>query len=139
VALQLSLIPSGSKLESNADGQAFDVSASETRTFLCRLTISDQIEQESLEVSVWGSPDGQDFGRKPLLKFPQQFYCGSTKMVLDISCRTEVKFVRARWEVNRWGRVAPTPMFVAGLELLEVPPMARDLGEKSVAPAASES
>jgi hypothetical protein len=126
--LQLSLIPSGSKLESSADGLAIDVSASETRTFLCRLAVTEQIEQESLDVSIWGSADGQSFGKRPLLKIPQQFYCGTTKMVLDISVRTEVKFLRAKWELNRWGRVAPTPMFVAALDLTEIPPMSRDLG-----------
>jgi hypothetical protein len=125
--LELSLIPSNTRLESNGDGQSFDISSSETRTFLCRLTVTEQLEQESLDVSLWGSTDGQDFGKKPLLKIPQQFYCGTTKMVLDISFRTEVRFLRAKWEVNRWGRVAPTPMFVAGLELEEVPPMARDI------------
>jgi hypothetical protein len=133
VPIHLSLIPTASKLEASADGQSFDVSASETRTFLCRLTITNQIEQESLDVSLWGSADGQDFGKKPLLKIPQQFYCGSTKMVLDISLRPEVKFLRAKWELNRWGRVAPTPMFVASLELEEVPPMLRDAGDKSAA------
>ncbi len=125
--LELSLIPSNTRLESNGDGQSFDISSSETRTFLCRLTVTEQLEQESLDVSLWGSADGQDFGKKPLLKIPQQFYCGTTKMVLDISFRTEVRFLRAKWEVNRWGRVAPTPMFVAGLELEEVPPMSRDI------------
>jgi hypothetical protein len=135
VALQLSLIPAGSKLESNADGQAVAISGSATRTFLCQLDVSEQIEQESLEVSIWGSRDGQEFGKKPLLKFPQQFYCGVTKMVLDISLHTEVKFLRAKWELNRWGRVAPTPMFVAGLELTEVPPMSRELGEVSAVAA----
>jgi hypothetical protein len=126
VPLQLSLIPASSKLESNGDGQPFDVTGSETRTFLCQLTITEQIEQESLDVSIWGSPDGQDFGKKPLLKLPQQFYCGSTKMVLDISLRPEVRFLRARWEVSRWGRVSPIPMFVAELGLTEIPPMSRD-------------
>jgi len=129
MALQLSLISPGSTLESNGDGQAIDVSGSETRTFLCQLSVSEQIEQESLEVSIWGSGDGQDFGKKPLLKFPQQFYRGHTKMVLDISLRTEVKFLRAKWELNRWGRVTPTPRFVAGLELSEVPRMSREMGE----------
>ena len=123
---QLCLIAPGSKLESNADGQPFDISASETRTFLCQLTITEQIEQESLDVSVWGSHDGQDFSKKPLLKLPQQFYCGTTKMVLDISLRPEVRFLRARWEVSRWGRVSPTPMFVADLALTEIPPMSRE-------------
>jgi len=130
VPLEHSLIPAETKLEANGDGQSFDISATETRTFLCRLTISDQIEQESLDVSVWGSADGQDFGKKPLLKIPQQFYRGTTKMVLDLSLRPEVKFLRAKWELNRWGRVAPTPMFVAGLELLEIPPMSRETPTK---------
>jgi hypothetical protein len=136
VPLTLSLIPAATKLESNGGGQAVDVSSSETRTFLCRLTISDQIEQESLDVSIWGSTDGQDFGKKPLLKIPQQFYCGITKMVLDISFRPEVKFLVAKWELNRWGRVAPTPMFVAALELTEVPPMSKDMRVEGAVPAA---
>jgi hypothetical protein len=125
VALHLALIPPSTKLESNGDGSPLDVCSSETRTFFCQLTITDQIEQESLDVSIWGSADGQDFGKRPLLKIPQQFYCGTTKMVLDISARPEVKFLRAKWELNRWGRVAPTPMFVAALDLIEVPPMSQ--------------
>ena len=126
MALNFSLIPENTRLEANGDGQAADISSSESRTFLCRLTISEQIEQESLDVSIWGSADGQDFGKKPLLKIPQQFYRGTTKMVLDVSLRSEVKFLRAKWELNRWGRVSPTPMFVATLELEEVPPMSRE-------------
>ena len=121
--LQLALIPAETKLESNGASQAFDISSSESRTFLCRLTITDQLEQESLDVSIWGSADGQTFGKTPLLKIPQQFYRGTTKMVLDISLRTEVRFLQAKWELNRWGRVSPTPMFVAELHLEEIPPM----------------
>ncbi len=128
--LNFSLISANTKLESNGDGPSIDVAATETRTFLCRLTVTDQLEQESLDVSIWGSADGQDFGKRPLLKLPQQFYRGTTKMVLDITFRTEVKFLRAKWELNRWGRVAPTPMFVAGLELEEVPPMSRDTASR---------
>src|ERR1700757_1620967 len=126
VPLNLSLIPANTKLEASGDGPSLDVSTTQTRTFLCRLTVTDQLEQESIDVSIWGSADGQDYGKRPLLKIPQQFYRGTTKMVLDISFRTEVKFLRAKWELNRWGRVAPTPMFVAGLQLEEVPPMSRD-------------
>jgi hypothetical protein len=137
VPINFSLIPAQTKLESTADGQTFDISATTTRTFLCELTVSDQIEQESLDVSLWGSADGQDFGKKPYLKFPQQFYRGTTKMVLDLSLRPEVRFLRARWELNRWGRVAPTPMFVAGLTLTEIPPMSQDTPTKRGALAVS--
>lgn len=131
----LALIPQNSRLEANADGASFDISASQTRTFLCLLTVTDQIEQESLDVSIYGSSDGENWTKKPLLKLPQQFYRGSTKMILDLSLRPEVKFIRARWELNRWGRGAPLPMFVAGLQLTEVPPMSRETPGRGVAAA----
>ena len=124
--LELSLIPANSTLESNSVGEPIEISGSESHTFFCVLTVTEQIEQESLDVSIWGSPDGQNFGKLPLLKFPQQFYVGATKMILDVSLRLDVKYLRARWDLNRWGRVSPTPRFVAGLQLEEIPPMSRD-------------
>lgn len=133
MSLAFPLIPRETRLEANGDGAACDVSASATRTFLCRLIVSDQIEQESLDVSIWGSTDGQTWTKKPLLMLPQQFYRGTTKMVLDLSLRPEIKYLRAHWDLNRWGRVAPTPMFVASLELIEVPPMSREIPTKRMA------
>jgi hypothetical protein len=130
VPLELSLIPANTTLEFTTDGAPVEISESASRTFFCVLTVAEQIEQESLDVSIWGSPDGQDFGKRPLLKLPQQFYCGTTKMILDVSFRPEIKFLRARWELNRWGRVSPTPRFVASLQLEEIPPMSRDTTTK---------
>src|SRR3979411_1709041 len=126
MALQLQLIPADTRMEASTDGASFNISESATRTFLCRLTVTDQIEQESLDVSIWGSADGETWTKKPLLKLPQQFYRGTTQMSLALSLSPETKFIRARWELFRWGRVAPPPMFVAGLELAEIPPMSRE-------------
>ena len=137
--LEFSLIPAGTRLESNGDGAPLDISETISYTFFCTLTVTEQIEQESLDVSIWGSADGQNFTKRPLLKLPQQFYRGTTKMVLDISLRQEIKFLRARWELNRWGRVAPTPMFVAGLQLEEIPPMSRDTPTKRTVLTAQSS
>jgi hypothetical protein len=131
--MTLNLIPANTKMEANGDGASFDVSQSPTRTFLCELTVSDQIEQESLDVSIYGSADGETWTKNPLLKLPQQFYRGKTKLVLDLSLRPEVKFIRARWELHRWGRGAPLPMFVAGLELAEIPPMVREAASTGTA------
>ena len=134
--IQLQLIPADSRLEASDDGASFNISESETRTFLCRLAVTEQIEQESLDVSIWGSADGETWPKRPLLKLPQQFYRGTTKLVLDLSLRPEVKFIRARWDLNRWGRVAPTPMFVAGMDLVEIPPMSRETPTKRLVLAA---
>ena len=132
--MEFKLIPSGTRVESNGEGQKMDVSGSQTRTFLCTLEITDQIEQESIDVSIWGSEDGEIWGTKPILKLPQQFYKGRTRMVLDLTLRPEVKFIKAKWELNRWGRVAPLPMFVIGLRLAEVPAMPRRRPAEKVAP-----
>ena len=123
--MQLELIPAGTRVEANGEGQAVNVGNSQTRTFLCALLITEQIEQESIDVSIWGSPDGENWGTKPILKLPQRFYRGETRAVLDLSLRPEAKFIRAKWELNRWGRVAPLPMFVIGLTLTEVAAMPR--------------
>jgi hypothetical protein len=134
--MEFDLIPIGTRITVNGDGQPQDVQASQTRTFLCTLVITDQIEQESLDVSIWGSEDGQNWGEKPLLKMPQCFYRGETRQILDLTLKPEVKFLRARGEVVRWGRVAPTPMFVIGFHLKEVPAFAH-AGPAAKAPAAT--
>jgi hypothetical protein len=134
MAMQLALIAAETRLEANGEGAAADISGSATRTFLCRLQITEQIEQESLDVAIWGSPDGENWGTKPLLKMPQGFYRGESKLVLDVTLRPEIRFIRARWELNRWGRVAPAPMFVAGLRLEEIPPMSRETPTRRMTP-----
>jgi hypothetical protein len=121
--MEFDLVGPNTLLEESGDGAPVDVSASATQTFLCTMFISDQIEQESLDFSVWGSADGQNFGTHPILKMPQRFYRGETRAVLELALRADVKFIRAKWELNRWGRGAPTPMFRAGLHLTEIPPM----------------
>jgi hypothetical protein len=120
MAMALELIPAGTRVETKGDGAALDVSGSATRTFLLTMEIAEVVEQQSLDVSIMGSADGTDFDKMPLLKLPQRFYRGQTRMVLDVSQRPEVKFIRAHWDVNRWGRVAPTPMFVLGLRAAEI-------------------
>jgi len=75
------------------------------------LGITRIIEQESLDVSIWGSADGTDWGAKPLTSFPQKFYCGTYQLLVDLSRHPEVKRLRAKWTVNRWGKGDPKPLF----------------------------
>jgi hypothetical protein len=114
-AAEFALVEPGTVVESSADGTAVEVALGGPRLFVLELVITQVIEQESLEISIWGSSDGQDWGKLPLLKFPQQFYRGAARMALDLSDRPEVRFIRPRWEVNRWGRGVPSPRFTFGL------------------------
>ncbi len=75
------------------------------------LGITRIIEQESLDVSIWGSADGSDWGAKPVTSFPQKFYCGTYQLLVDLSKHPEVKHLRTKWAVNRWGKGEPKPLF----------------------------
>ncbi|HKO05581.1 MAG TPA: hypothetical protein VJW51_12565, partial [Candidatus Acidoferrales bacterium] len=67
MSTQLTLVPLNTKVTANGDGERFDISLSATRTFLCTLEITGQIEQESLDVSIQISEDGEKWGAKPFL------------------------------------------------------------------------
>jgi hypothetical protein len=124
--MKFDLIPAGTRLTAKGEGQPHEIAGSVTRTFICAMFITEQIEQESVDISVWGSADGQDFGKLPLLKMPQRFYRGETRQILDLTLKPEVKFLRAKWDLARWGRVAPLPMFVLGFDLTEIPAFAQN-------------
>jgi hypothetical protein len=103
------------------DGPVLDLSRSEGRIFLLTLAITDIIEQESLDVSVQGSADGTTWDPKPIVAFPQKFYREEAPLLLDLAGKPQVKFIRAHWEVNRWGRGTETPMFEFSVSVREVP------------------
>lgn len=104
------------------DGPALDIGGAAGRVFLLTLEITGIIEQESLDLTVHGSADGTTWGTKPLVSYPQKFYCGQSPLLLDLTAHPDVKFVRAHWEPARWGRGVETPMFEFGLRLKEIPP-----------------
>jgi len=115
------LVPEKTVVRDKGDGQAIDVSSVAGKVLLLTLNITDIIEQQSLDVAVWGSPDGAAWGEKPLLAFPQKFYRGEHPLLLDLSKHPQVKFLRAHWEVGRWGRHAEGPRFELQLSAREVP------------------
>jgi hypothetical protein len=115
------LVAEKTVVTARGDGPAVDVSGAGNRVFLLGLEITDIVEQESLDVSIYGSADGAAWGAKPLTTFPQKFYRGEHPMLLDLTADAAAKFVRAHWEVGRWGRGTEIPMFQFQLRIKEVP------------------
>ena len=118
---ELVLVPAQTVVSAKGDGPPIDVSGASSRVFLVTLTITNIIEQESLDVSIFGSADGAAWEPKSIAEFPQKFYRGESPLLLDLTAHPDVKFVRAHWEVARWGRGTETPMFEFGVTLREVP------------------
>lgn len=104
-------------VEAKGEGPALPLGDAAGQRFLLTLQITRVIEQESLDVSVWGSEDGTNWGTSAIVAFPQKFYTGSHQLMLDLSARPEVKFLRGKWEVNRWGRGQPKPLFTFSLAI----------------------
>ena len=94
-------------------GAGLEVSLGDNQggVLILTLGITRTIEQESLDIAVWGSADGTEWGAAPLVSFPQKFYCGTYQIVLDLSDRPNVKYLRANWQVNRWGKGESKPLF----------------------------
>jgi hypothetical protein len=115
------LVPENTVVSAKGDGAPVEVSGAANRVFLLSLNITEIIEQESLDVSIFGSADGAAWGAKPLTSFPQKFYRAEHPILLDLSGQPQVKFLRAHWEVARWGRGTEIPMFKFGVSIREVP------------------
>jgi hypothetical protein len=96
-------------------GPAFGLDGQQGGTLILTLGITRIIEQESLDLSIWGSADGADWGAKPLVSFPQKFYCGTYQLLLDLSAHPETRYLRAQWQANRWGKGDPKPLFTVYL------------------------
>lgn len=116
------LVPAGTVATAKGDGPAVDVSSASNRVFLVTLAISKIIEQESLDISIYGSADGAAWDPKSIAAFKQEFYTGEYPLLLNLTPHPNVKFVRVHWEVARWGRGTETPMFEFGVTMREIPP-----------------
>ncbi len=120
--MQAFLVPEKTVATAKGEGPALDLAATKGRVFLLTLHITAILEQESLDVGIFASADGAAWDPKPVVAFPQRFYRSETPILLDLQTRPEVKFIRAQWDVNRWGRGTETPMFEFHVTLREVPP-----------------
>lgn len=115
------LVPENTTVTAKGDGESVDISPASQRVFLIALRIADVVEQEAIDLVVFGSADGVTWDTKPLLSFPQKFYRGESPMLLDLVSHADVKFVKAHWEVHRWGRGPEEPRFVFDVRIREVP------------------
>ncbi len=93
------LVPQDTVVQAPGQGEPLELGARAGKSVLLVLHITDAIEQESLDVSIWGAEDGDNWGEKPLFCFPQQFYRGVIPAAVHLNLRPEIKFLQARWAV----------------------------------------
>jgi hypothetical protein len=114
------LVPEKTIVTAKGDGAPLDVSGASNPIFLLTLSITEVVEQESIEITLFTSADGTTWDAKPAVTLPQKFYVGEYPLLVDLSSAAGAKFLRAHWEVNRWGRGSTAAKFEFGLRIREV-------------------
>jgi hypothetical protein len=115
------LVPDKTVITAKGDSEPLDVSSASNPAFLATLSITRIVEQESIELSFFTSADGATWGAKPMAALPQKFYVGEYPLLVDLSQSNGSKFLRAHWEVSRWGRGPVAPNFEIALRVREIP------------------
>lgn len=114
------LVPANTVVSAKGDSEALDVRAAASRVFLLTLSITSIVEQEAIDVFLFTSADGATWDAKPVASLEQKFYVGQYPLLIDLAEKPEAKFVRAHWDIYRWGRGATAPRFEIELRLREV-------------------
>jgi hypothetical protein len=99
------------EVQKDGEGPVVPLDDAAGKTLQLTLGITDAIEQESVEVSVYGSADSSDWTAKPLAAFPPKFYKGIYTIVLDLSQAPDIQFLRVKYKVGRWGHWTAGPEF----------------------------
>src|SRR5664279_1193719 len=113
-------VPAKTVVTAKGDSAPLDISSADNRLFLMTLSITAIVEQEAIEISLFTSADGEIWEGTPVASLTQKFYVGEYPLLVDLSAASAAKFIRAHWEVNRWGRGETAPMFEIALRLREV-------------------
>ncbi|HME11035.1 MAG TPA: hypothetical protein VKG25_28530 [Bryobacteraceae bacterium] len=92
-------------------GPVLELGADRETPIVLTLAIDRVVEQETLQVSIWGSADNQEWGPRPLTSFPPKSYCGIYSQLLNMARHKGVRYLRAEWKVSRWSNPASAPLF----------------------------
>jgi hypothetical protein len=114
------LVPANSIVTAKGDGEALEITGSVSRVFLLTLSITSVVEQEAIDIFVYTSADGSTWETKAVAGMEQKFYPGEYPLLVDLSEKPDAKFVRAHWDVYRWGRGSTAPQFQISVRLREV-------------------
>lgn len=97
-------------VQASGSGEPIEI-GSGIGTALLSLGITEVLEQQSLDVDVLGSADGEEWLDEPLRTFPQKFYTGVWQLLCDLDASPDVRYLKVAYRVARWGVGQPTPRF----------------------------
>jgi len=95
-------------IRGNGNGPDMALSAARGNPLHLVLVITRMMEQQTLEIRVWGSVDGIEWGHQPLLVMPRRYYCGTYQQVLDLTTQPHISYLRVDWVLRSWNPTTTT-------------------------------
>jgi len=97
--------------QKNGVGPAIELGDQCGKLLVLTLGVNRVSERDALGVSVWGSPDQVNWGPAPLARFAEKDYCGLYSILLNLTSRPDVRYLRVAWNMKCWGKHSRTPIF----------------------------
>lgn len=91
-------------------GPEIDLGESKGTQLQLSLSITRMVERQTLDISIWGSSDGSDWGLRPLLVLARRYYCGTYHQFLDLSESPKIRYLRIDYQLHNWAHSASRPM-----------------------------
>jgi hypothetical protein len=82
-------------------GPAVPLGGEQGNLLILTLVITRIIEREGIQISVWGSADGTDWGLTPVALFTPKYYCGIYSVRLNLVSRPDIRYLCAHWHLKR--------------------------------------
>jgi hypothetical protein len=111
-------------IRESGNGPIVTIPREAERTAVLTLGITRITEREEINISVWGSPDQANWGTAPLASFNNKFYCGEYELELDLSHRSDIRYLRVHWELNAKGHNRPRTVATLSVRAQELPRLA---------------
>ncbi len=109
--MEVMLLPETVTCEDGTGGKV-TLDSTQGNPLMVILEITRVTEQQSLDVSIWGSSDSTHW--RKLATFPQKYYCRTYLLLLDLTQHREVRYVRAvenepmgKWRALHAERLSP--------------------------------
>ncbi len=90
------------------ESAVFHLSKYSDNTLLLTLGITHAMQQETLDLEIFTSGDGEAWSKTPVVSFRQKSYCGTYHVSLP---RSGAKFLKAAWQLSRWRHTEGLPLF----------------------------
>ena len=95
-------------IRESGESALFEIARHECGQLLLTFGITHAVENQSVNLEVHTSQDGQTWALRPFAAFPAKCYCGEYQMALPLR---DARFLKVKWRVSRWSRSGERPFF----------------------------